>query len=640
VAFAGITYSARSADREKESNYEGVEIVVETGAGTTGATFSKAVLAGTVILLGCADLAVKSDRIPTELVVSPDSGLLTVGEPTKLQLVVKDQNGEVLPVPSWAPPIWESAPGSVADVSEDGTLTGKEGGWLSVTARLAGLETRVRFRMNPDRILLSAPVIYLNQVTQNREGSVSLIAGRPALLRVFTVGDQVNWLEPPSVRVTLLRENKVVFERILRPETEHIPLRIDESNLIASYDIEVPGSVIQLGVEMVVDLDPEGVVPLAPGSQVRYPAEGAMALDVVEPPVYRLILVPTISRPAPDSAVFQWVDGVNPDSEQMRLGRTILPVGDMEVEVHETYTTSLDLRNFGWWLRWRNEIGVLYEQEGRRGYYYGVVSRNLLGVAGIANIGYPVSVGSDVDYVFTHEVGHTMNLYHAPCGGAGGPDPRYPYDNGSIGVWGYDIVEGRLLDPERYKDVMSYCFQRIWISDYQFDRAMTHRLNGDGGINHTAETEAPPGPDRGEMLVVWGAVWEGHLFLEPAFVLDGPVVLPESEGPYRVEGLGKDGETRFSLSFSPVPLDHGGSSFLFFVPYDHEWADNLERMVLTGPEGEYTLTRDGEPEMAVLTDPFTGRIQAIIRNWDGGPLPGEERANVTVTRGIPAGGLR
>ena len=62
-------------------------------------------------------------------------------------------------------------------------------------------------------------------------------------------------------------------------------------------------------------------------------------------------------------------------------------------------------------------------------------------------------------------------------------------------------------------------------------------------------------------------------------------------------------------------------------------------MVLTGPEGEYTLTRSGAPAMAVVTDPSTGRIQAMIRNWDGGPLPGEGTANVTITRGIP-GGLR
>ena len=606
----------------------------------TGGTFAKAVLAGTAILLGCGDLAMEADRIPTELAVSPpDSGRFTVGKPTELEFVVKDQHGEVMPVPSWVgPPAWRAAPLSVADVSEGGTLTGREAGWVGVTARLAGLETNLTYCMNPSQVGLTAPVIYLTQATQDRDGGVRLIAGRPALLRVFAVADQDNCLDPPA-RVTLTRENDVVFEQLTPPGDGRIAISIDESTLAGSYSVEIPGSAIQPGVEMVVELDPEGTVSLAPESQTRYPPEGAMALDVVELPVYRIILVPTISRPAPDSAVFDWVDGVDPESEQLRLGRTILPVGDMEVRVRETYITSLNLRNFGNWWYWRNEIGVLYEQEGRRGYYYGVVSRNLLGVAGIANIGYPVSVGSDVDYVYTHEVGHTMNLYHAPCGGAGGPDPRYPYENGSIGVWGYDMAEGMPLDPRQYRDVMSYCFNHIWISDYQFDRAMTHRLNGDGGINHDAETQAPPGPDRGEMLVVWGGVREGRPLLEPAFVLEGPVVPPESDGPYRVEGLGARGETRFSLSFSPIPLDHGGSSFVFFIPYQREWADNLERMVLTGPEGEYTLTRDGEPQMAVLTDPFTGRLQAIVRDWDGGPLPGEDRANVTVTRGIPTGGL-
>ena len=612
----------------------------QTAASTTTGTLLKTLLAGAVLLHGCADLAMEADRIPTKLVLSPDSGLLTAGKPTKLKFVVRDQNGEVLPVPGWAPPTWAVSPPSVAEVSRDGTLTGKQGGRVHISARLAGLKTSARFRMNPDQVLLSAPVIYLNQVTQNRDGSVSLIAGRPALLRVFAVGDQVNWLEPPAVRVTLVQNGDIVFERLLPPETEHIPITINESNLTASYDVEVPGSAIQPGVGMVVELDPEGVVPLAPESQIRYPAEGAMALDVVEPPVYRIILVPTISHRVPDSTVFDWTDGLNTDSEQLSLSRTILPVGAMEVEVRETYYTNLDLQSFAYWRQWRDEIGVLYEQEGRRGYYYGVVGRPTFGIRGIANIGYPVSVGSGVDYVYTHEVGHTMNLWHAPCGGAGGPDPDYPYNNGSIGVWGYDIAESKLLDPGRYRDVMSYCFDDIWISDYQFDRSMTHRLNGDGGINHDADPGAAPGPDRGEMLVVWGGIRDGRPVLEPAFVLKGPVVLPEADGPYRVDGLGEDGETRFSLSFSPIPLDHGGSSFLYFIPYEPEWADNLERMVLTGPEGEYTVTRDGEPEMAVLSDPSTGRIRAIVRDWDGGPLPGEESANVTVTRGIPAGGLR
>ena len=604
-------------------------------------TFLSSIPAGAVLLWGCADLALEADRIPTEMTLSPDTGMLTVGEPTKLRFTVRDQNGEVIPVPGWAPPRWWVSDTVVAEISRDGTLTGKWGGRVGVTARSANVITHARFRMNPKEIILTAPVIYLNQVAQNRNGTVPLIAGRPALLRVFVVGDQINWLEPPAVRVTLLQDDDAVFERLIPPETDHILTDVDESGLEWSYDAEVPGSVIQPGVRMVVELDPGGVVPLAPGSQVRYPAEGSMELDVVEPPLYRIVLVPTISRPAPDSSVFKWTDGVNPDSEQMRMSRTLLPVAEMEVEVHETYTTSLDLRFFPDWRRLRDEIGVLYEQEGRRGYYYGVVSRRLLGDVGIANIAYPVSVGADIDYVYTHEVGHTMNLWHAPCGGAvSPPEYEYPYRYGSIGVWGYDIARSELLDPGPYRDVMGYCDDDIWISDFHFSRATDHRLDGDGGIDHDAQPAAAGGQGRGEMLVVWGGVRDGRLMLEPAFVLDGPVVLPEAGGPYRVEGLGAGGEARFSLSFTPTPLADGGGSFVFFVPYESEWADDLDRIVLTGPEGEHTVTRGSEPLMAVVTDRFTGRIQAIIRDWDGGPLPGEATADVTITRGIPAGGLR
>ena len=601
--------------------------------------FLSSILAGAVLLWGCADLALEADRIPKEMTLSPDTGMLTVGEPTKLRFTVRDQNGEVMPVPGWARPRWRVSDTVVAGISRDGTLTGKWGGRVVVTARFANMITHARFRMNPKEILLTAPVIYLNQVTQNRSGTVPLIAGRSALLRVFVVADQTNWLEPPAVRVTLLQDDDVVFERLL-PPLGHIPDSVNESSLGWSLNAEVPGSVIRPGVRLVVELDPEGVVPLAPGSRLRYPAEGSMELDVVEPPVYRLILVPTISRPAPDSSVFEWTDGVNPDSEQMRMSRTLLPVAEMEVEVRETYTTSLDLRR-GSWLAWRNEIGVLYEQEGRRGYYYGVVGEPAFGARGIANIGYPVSVGTGIDYVYTHEVGHTMNLWHAPCGGATAPpDYDYPYEDGSIGVWGYDIAESRLLDPGPYRDVMGYCFDDVWISDFHFNRALEHRLDGDGGIDHDAQPAAAVGKDRGEVLVVWGGVHDGRLMLEPALLLNGPVVLPEAGGPYRVEGLGAGGETEFALSFSPTPLAHGGGSFVFFVPYEFEWADNLDRIVLTGPEGEYTLTRDSEPRMAVATDRSTRRIQAIIRDWDGEPLPGEATADVTITRGIPAGGLR
>ena len=60
--------------------------------------------------------------------------------------------------------------------------------------------------------------------------------------------------------------------------------------------------------------------------------------------------------------------------------------------------------------------------------------------------------------------------------------------------------------------------------------------------------------------------------LEPAFVLDGHPALPEADGPYRVEAIGVDGRTEFSLSFTPTPMEHGGGGFVFLV-----------RIALNGP---------------------------------------------------------
>ena len=604
------------------------------------ATPLKTLLASAVLLWGCADLAMETDFMPAEMTLSPDTGLFTVGEPTKLEFVVKDENGETLSVPSWAPPVWEVSNSSVAEMGRDGTLMGKRGGRVEITGRLSGLEADARFRMNPDKVRLSAPSIYLVQAAQNREGTVPLIAGRPALLRVFAVADQVNWLEPPSVRVTFLRDGTgVVLEQHIAPRTEVIPAQIIESNLDASFNVKIPGSLVQPGIRLVVELDTEGVVPLAEGSRVRYPAEGSTELDVVEPQLFRQIFVPTIATQAPDTSVYDWTDGLNPESSQLRLARTILPVGTMEVEIRETYRTDADLTTGGGWNRWINEIRTLFEQEGRRGYYYGVARISQPAYGGLGFVGFPVSVGLTSAGVYAHELGHNMNLSHAPCGGAGGPDPNFPYRDGSIGIWGYDAARDRMFNPGQYKDAMGYCGPD-WISDYHFDRATTHRLNGDGGVDLEGGTMPSDGAGRGEMLVVWGFAGDGQVTLDPAFVVDGPAVLPEANGPYRVDGLGADGETEFSLSFSPTPMEFGGGGFVFFVPWEAEWADNLDRMVLTGPEGESVLTRDGNRPMAVVTDPSTGRIRAIVRDWDGGLLPGEGTEDVTITRGIPAGGLR
>ena len=588
---------------------------------------------GALLLFGCADLALEADRIPTELEISPGSDLIGVEESLQLEVVVRDQHGEEMGVPSWAPVLWETSDASRAEVSGDGLVNTLRGGAVIVKAELADLGDAIRLRVNPSQVVLTAPMIYLTQAAQSPRGLVHLIAGRPALLRVFMTGDETSFYGP-AVRVTLFQGDEKVYEKLLVPTTEHTPREAVEGDLEGSFNAVIPGAVIQPEVGMVVELDPEGLVPLAPGSRTRYPAEGARRLRVADPQLFRQIVVPTISTQSPNESVFDWTGGLTPESPRVRLARTLMPVGPMELEVRETFTTSANLSTTGGWGEWIRETRVLHVREGRRGYYYGVVTVSGPAYGGLGYVGYPVSVGLASDGIYAHELGHNMNLRHAPCGGAGGPDPNYPYANGIIGIWGYDIHEHQLLDPSDYNDVMGYC-SSDWISDYHFSRATIHRLGGDGGVDLGGSGSAAGTGDRGEMLVVWGSVQDGAVKLDPSFVLDGPPVLPETDGPYRVEGLDAEGGTAFSLSFTPTPLEYGGGDFVFFVPWEDGWADSLDRISLTGPEGEHTLTRSGELAMAVLTDPSTGGIRAIIRDWDGGPLPGESTANVTVTRGIP-----
>lgn len=77
-------------------------------------------------------------------------------------------------------------------------------------------------------------------------------------------------------------------------------------------------------------------------------------------------------------------------------------------------------------------------------------------------------VGADT---FTHETGHAQGLFHVECpnGGAAGPDPAYPHENGRIGNWGFGIRRFLMYDPDDAYDYMSYCGPS-WVSDWTWNK--------------------------------------------------------------------------------------------------------------------------------------------------------------------------
>ena len=280
------------------------------------------------------------------------------------------------------------------------------------------------------------------------------------------------------------------------------------------------------------------------------------------------------------------------------------------------------------------ELEPVYRAEKATGYWYAVADSDEGYVRGIARLNGLVSFGKPWDTELAHEVGHNLDLLHAPCGGALGTDPDFPYSNGSIGVWGYDFRDGSVVSPARRRDIMGYCYDLGWLSDYYFEKVIRVRENKDETWTNGDLSGAGP---EGEMLVLWGGVLNGELRIEPVHSMTTAPKLPAEGGDYRIEGFGRGGQAEFSLSFTPGEDKYGNKYFFFAVPIEADWEGALERITLTGPEGEVSVDRNDPRSLTIVTDPATGRIRAILRDWNQAlpsALGNTAGLEVVTTRGI------
>ena len=488
---------------------------------------------------------------------------------------------------------------------------------------------------NPDEVGLSLPVVYLTQAIQRPAGDVPLIAGRDALLRVFLTSDAPFSFYEPEVVATFTRAGQEVHRVTMKREGDLLAVAVDESDLRHSFNAVIPAEHIQLDVELVVEADPGRVVPRATGSEVRFPASGGMPLNVIDVPPMELTIVPVVEAAQPDSSIFEWTDNIDEDSPQVGLFRYAFPFSEFRARSRETYVTSLDLASSSGQWGLVLELEAVRELEQGSGHWYGAAASVNGFVRGIAQLGGWVGMGKAWDTELAHEVGHNLSLDHAPCGAPAPPniDPNFPHRNGRIGAWGYDFRDGTVVSAERRRDIMGYCFDRAWLSDYFFEKVVRYleqRVEGDRAL---VAAERP----RAEALVAWGGVVNGQLRLEPAFRVTAAARLPEEAGPYRLEGLGSGGDSEFSLDFTPGEDQFGNKYFFFTIPIEAGWADSLDRITLTGPEGTVTTGSDDDRTLSVVTDPRTGRVRAILRDWDGSlpaALGGSGELDVSTSRGI------
>ena len=451
---------------------------------------------------------------------------------------------------------------------------------------------------------------YLVQAIQSRAFPVSLVAEKPALLRVFVTATKETDAKIPPVRATFYLDDEKVHKATIPAKSAAIPTKVDESSLALSSNAEIPDSVLKPDLEMVIEIDPDSTLDADLLVAKRIPATGRASVDVADMPLMELTVVPLLWKQNPDSSVLDVTEDMTDEHPLFTDTRALLPISDMNVTVHDPVWSSTNQIH-----KLLGEVTVLRRVEGGTGYWMGIM-RNAVGASGTAyRPGWTSVVGPHTGwwarYVVAHELGHNMILAHAPCGGAPLSDGFYPHSDGSIGAWGYDFRSKDLVPPGR-KDLMGYCNPH-WIGDYHFSNALRHRLAAEGSRAYTS------GASSVRSLLLWGgADADGVPFLEPAFVVDAPPSLPDSGGEYRLTGSDGDGNELFALDFETREVTHldGRSLFAFVLPVPSGWDDALAKLTMTGPGGSATLTTESDIPMALLRDPRTGQMRGFVRGRD------------------------
>ncbi|XOV84250.1 MAG: M66 family metalloprotease [bacterium] len=294
--------------------------------------------------------------------------------------------------------------------------------------------------------------------------AIDIVAGRELLVRAFVTGSGV----VPDARVVVQRPGQaaVTFAMQTPPSIADTPA--DESILSASHYVVLPESVVSADMTFQVEVAPFS-------NPVTYPANGSLDLDIAALAPLRVTFVPVT------------FNGETPDlnsADYMRQALQVLPIGELDIDIRTpyVYTGAYDLEDL------LMEISDLRDLDGSDRLYHGVIvppGGSNATTAGIGFVGYPVSVSIDLGgeaYVIAHEMGHNLNLGHAPGCDAPGADNNYPYADAAVTTWGYDVTQNTLVEPtDTRRDFMSYC-RDLWVSDYHFSRALQHRLGSPIGF--------------------------------------------------------------------------------------------------------------------------------------------------------------
>jgi hypothetical protein len=567
----------------------------------------------TLALTACGDV-LQPDRVIAGIEFEESVVTVTEGEPITLRPVVVDQDGrpfDVLPI--WTEFDWTSSNPGIFNPGDPALRAGQPG-QASATVRFAGLAAQATVRVNPSSMQARIPHAYLVQAVQRRDGTVPMVAGRPATLRVFATGDVVNFFQPEAVATFYRGDEELGTRRIGLTAGGAIPRNVNEGHFESSWVADVPASWVQPGLSFKVELDPDAAFPLNDRSQARFPLEGTRPVDVRELPDMEIRFVPVHQNRSGSTGAL-----TGGPARWTQYLEDVFPIGRINRDVRATFYTDAGSSGTTDWGRIINEVKMLRVLDDDDRFYYGVLRRHS-DYAGLGYVGYPVAIGWDdmrivegdnehLAYTtFAHELGHNFGRRHAPACDAGNPDPAFPYPGGVAGVYGLHHTPYAITLPT-VPDLMGYC-RPHWVSDYTYEAVLRYRLELEAERRRW-DLAGAPGPG----LLVWGDVQDGRVRLEPAIAAERvrPTVSHEV-GPV-IEGFDAQGTLVFRHVATTMEPSHGPAGAFAFsavVPLDQARMERVASIRVAGggvPETTRRGTLARAPER--VRDLAAGRAPAF-----------------------------
>lgn len=495
--------------------------------------------------------------------------------------------------------------------------------------------------------------LYLTQSTQTLTSSVALVADRAGFLRVFVLANEAGNSATPTVRVVFRNGSSSPVERIINAPGGSTPTLVQEGTLGSSWNLPVEATLIRPGLSIEATVDPGGSI--AESNEGDNQSRKSLTVRTVPTARVRFVSVQQGSSPP---------GNVSSPVQLMALAGRMHPLNEVVADAHPTvFTASVPLGADGsGWSQLLSDLDGLRVTEGGAETYFGIVNvpyARSEGLVGLAFPGQPTAVGwddaSDASRVVAHELGHTWGRKHSPCNNPPNPDALYPYPDGRIGTVGLDVAT-TTLKPGSSPDIMSYCFENPWISDYTYQGVMNFRA-GDASAALAGRLQPS--------LLVWGRIVNGRPVLEPAFQIITRPSLPQRPGPYSVTATAVDGTQLFNLSFDASSVEddpHGSRHFAFAVPLDQARAARLAGLRLAGPGGSVvaaaqagaSLQMSGAPTIVarregrsvtfqwnatthptiMVRDPQTGAVLSFARGGNARVWTDRQEVDLDLSNGV------